>query len=131
MTFSFSPRRNAKAAKRFFARLVATYGNPRVVITDNLRSYTKPIQAIAPDADHRTHKGVNNRIEGSHRPTQKREKFMGRIKSPGQAQRFLAAHDQISTIFRPRHYRLSALSYRHARADAFDLWNGYAVKISA
>lgn len=125
------PRRNAKAAKRFFARLVAAYGNPRVVITDKLRSYTKPIQAIAPSADHRAHKGLSNRIEGSHRPTRKREKVMGRFKSPRQAQRFLAAHDQVSTIFRPRRYRLSALSYRHARADALDLWNGYAVEISA
>lgn len=125
------PRRNAKAAKRFFGRLVAAYGEPRVVITDKLRSYTKPIRAIAPGADHRAHKGLNNRIEGSHRPTRKREKVMGRFKSPRQAQRFLVAHDQINTIFRPRRYRISALSYRHARADAFKLWDGYAAELSA
>lgn len=46
---------------------------------------------------------------------------MGRFKSPLQAQRFLAAHDQINTIFRPRRYQLSANSYRHTRADAFGL----------
>ena len=108
------PRRNGKAAKRFFSRLVAAYGEPRVVITDKLRSYTKPIKAVTPGADHRAHKGLNNRIEGSHRPTRKREKMMGRFKSPRKAQRFLVAHDQISTIFRPRRYRLSTLSYRHA-----------------
>lgn len=125
------PRRNAKAAKRFFGRLVAAYGEPRVVITDKLRSYTKPIRAIAPGADHRAHKGLNNRIEGSHRPTRKREKVMGRFKSPRQAQRFLVAHDQINTIFRPRRYRISALCYRHARADAFKLWDGYAAELSA
>ena len=125
------PRRNGKAAKRFFSRLVAAYGEPRVVITDKLRSYTKPIKAVTPGADHRAHKGLNNRIEGSHRPTRKREKMMGRFKSPRKAQRFLVAHDQISTIFRPRRYRLSTLSYRHARADAFKLWEGYAAEISA
>ncbi|MCM5689045.1 hypothetical protein M8037_09535, partial [Sinorhizobium meliloti] len=43
----------------------------------------------------------NNRIENSHRQTRKREKIMGRFKSPRQAQRFLSAHDQINTIFRP------------------------------
>jgi len=65
---------------------------------------------------HRAHKGLNNRIEGSHRPTRKREKFMGRFKSPRQAQRFLATHDQFNTIFRPRRYRISAiLSYRFRR----------------
>ncbi|GAW37112.1 hypothetical protein RA2_04187 [Roseovarius sp. A-2] len=56
---------------------------------------------------------------------------MGRFKSPGQAQRFLGAHDQINTVFRPRRYRLSATSYRHARTDAFDLWQIYALEMTA
>jgi putative transposase len=101
------------------------------VVTDKLRSYTKPIDNLAPGADHRAHKGLNNRIEGSHLPTRKREKIMGRFKSPGQAQRFLAAHDQINTLFRPRRYRLSALSWRDARSDAFDLWGAYTLEMSA
>jgi putative transposase len=62
-------RLNAKAAKRFFKRLVAKFGEPRVVITDKLRSYIKPIKILAPDADHRSHKGLNNAIGVSHRPT--------------------------------------------------------------
>jgi len=125
------PQRNAKAARRFLKRLIDRFGEPRVVITDKLRSYIKPIKAMAPKADHRAHKGLNNRIEGSHRPSRKREKIMGRFKSPRQAQRFLVAHDQINTVLRPRRYQMSASSYRHARADAFDLWNGYAAEMTA
>ncbi|MCR9060477.1 MAG: IS6 family transposase, partial [Rhodobacteraceae bacterium] len=102
------PQRNAKAAKRFVKQLMARFGDPRVVITDKLRSYIKPIRDLAPNANHRAHKGLNNLIEGSHRPTRKREKLMGRFKSPRQAQRFLAAHDQINVVFRPRRYRMSA-----------------------
>ncbi len=124
-------QRNAKAAKRFLKRLIGRFVTPRVVVTDKLRSYTRPIGHLAPDADHRAHKGLNNRIEGSHRSTRKREKIMGRLKSPGQAQRFLAARDQVDTLFRPRRYRLSALSWRHARSDAFDLWAIYALEMSA
>lgn len=124
-------RRNAKAAKRFLTKLIAQYGQPRVIITDKLRSYIKPIARQASGADHRDHKGLNNRIECSHRPTRRREKIIGRFKSPSQAQLFLAAHDQINTIFKPRRYRLTAPSYRHARADAFSLWHGYAVEIAA
>ena len=86
---------------------------------------------LAPEADHRAHKGPNNRVEGSHRPTRKREKIFGRFKSARQAQRFLSAHDQINTIFRPRRYRLSANSYRHARSDTFDLWRNYADEMTA
>jgi putative transposase len=124
-------RRNAKAARRFFGALVTQFGEPRIVVTDKLRSYTKPVKALAPDADHRAHKGLNNRIENSHRPTRKREKIFDRFKSPLQAQRFLSAHDQINTIFRPRRYKLSAASYRHARADAFGLWEDYTGEINA
>lgn len=86
-------RRNAKAAKRFFQRLVSQFGEPRVVITDKLRSYISPVKTKAPNADHRARKGLKNAVEVSHRPTRKREKIMGQFKSYRQAQRFLSAHD--------------------------------------
>jgi putative transposase len=92
-------RRNTKAAKRFFRRLVGRYGEPRVVVTDKLRSYDKAISSVAPSADHRAHKGLNNPIEVSHRPTRRREKIMGRFKSLRQAQRFLSAHDSDQHAF--------------------------------
>lgn len=104
---------------------------PGVVITDKLRSYIKPIKTLAKNADHRAHKGLNNAIEVSHRPTRKREKIMGRFKSHRQAQRFLSAHDQINLIFRPRRYQLNAASYRHARSDAFSLWADYTTEMAA
>ena len=52
---------------------------------------------IAPGIEHRQHKRLNNRAEASDRHTRRREKIMGRFNSPGQAQRFLSAHDQIAT----------------------------------
>jgi len=125
------PRRSAKSARRVLKRLISLFGEPHVVITDKSRSYFKPIRELVPGADHLAHKGLNNRIEGSHRPTRKREKLMGRFKSPKQAQRFLAAHDQINTVFRPRRYQLSTVSFRHARTDAFGLWDGYALEMTA
>ena len=124
-------RRNAKAAKRFFKRLVAKFDEPRVVITDKLRSYIKPIKILTPNVDHRAHKGLNNAIEVSHRQTRKREKIFGKFKSQRQAQRFLSAHDQINLIFRPRRHLLTATSYRHARSDAFSLWADYAAEMVA
>ncbi|MEM6889626.1 MAG: IS6 family transposase [Pseudomonadota bacterium] len=124
-------RRSAKAARRFLKRLMSQFGEPLVMITDKLRSYFKSIRDLAPGAHHRAHKGLNNRIEGSHRPTRKREKLMGRFKSPKQAQRFLAAYDQINTVFRPRRYQLSTVPYRHARSDAFGLWDAHSLEMTA
>jgi len=56
---------------------------------------------------------------------------MGRFKSSGQAQRFLSVHDQTTALFRPKRHRLSATSYRHARADAFEIWTDYTGDLAA
>ncbi len=124
-------RRNTRAADRFFRKLFRQFGQPRVVITDKLGSYGAALKNIAPGLDHRSHKGLNNRSEGSHRPTRRREKTMGRFKSPGQAQRFLSAHDQVQIIFRPHRHILSAISYRHARTDAHAVWGDITRELKA
>ena len=125
-------RRNKRAAKRFLTKLVKVYGcDPRVMITDKLRSYGAAKKEVMPDVDHRQHKGLNNRAEASHKPTRRRERVMQRFKSPHHAQRFCAAHDQISTLFRPHRHRLSARSYRHARNDAFALWDDFTNELIA
>ncbi len=56
---------------------------------------------------------------------------MGRFKSRQQGKRFLSAHDQFNTIFRPRRYKLSNQSYRHERSDAFALWADYTAEMAA
>lgn len=124
-------RRNARAAKKFLRKLMRNWGVKRVVVTDKRKSDDVALPEGCPSADHLSHKGLNNRAEASHRHTRRREKIMARFKSPGHAQRFLSAHDQIATIFRPKRHRLSARSYRHARADAFSLWDDYAAELAA
>ena len=57
---------------------------------------------VMPSVENRKHKGLNNRAENSHQPTRRRERQMKRFKSAGQAQRFLAAHDQINNLFHLR-----------------------------
>ena len=47
---------------------------------------------------------------------------MKRFKSPGQAQRFLSAHDQINNLFQLRRDHVTATAYRTARAQAFVIW---------
>jgi len=73
-------RRNTKAADRFFRKLFKQYGQPRVLVPDKLGSYGAALRPLAPGIDHRAHKGLNNRVEVSHRPTRRRGKIMGRFK---------------------------------------------------
>lgn len=62
------------------------------------------MRKLALNVDHLAHKGINNRIEGSHRPTRKREKMkiQGRFKS-----------------------------VRQTRAAAFDLWSECTTRLTA
>jgi putative transposase len=116
-------RRNAKAAKRFFRKLLKglRYA-PRVLITDKLASYQVAHRELMPSVEHRRSKYLNNRAENSHQPTRQRERAMRRFKTPAHAQRFLSAFGVISSHFRPRRYRLSASDYREVMADGFAVW---------
>ncbi len=117
------PRRDKKAAKRFFRKLLKGLRYvPRVIITDKLKSYGAAKREILPGVEHRQHKGLNNRAELSHQPTRQKERQMRRFKSPGQAQRFLSVHAHVGNIFRIRHRYETASDYRAARSQAFATW---------
>src|SRR5690348_11659929 len=93
-------RRDKHAAKRLLRKLLKRQmRSPRVMITDKLASCGAAKREVMPAIEHRQHKGLNNRAENSHQPTRRRERQMKQFKSPGQAQRFLSAHDQINNLF--------------------------------
>jgi putative transposase len=116
-------RRNKKAAKKFFRKLLKglTYVL-RVVITDKLKSYGAAKREILPGVEHRQSRYLNNRCENSHRPTHQREGRMQRFKSDGHAQRFLSAYGPIAQHFRPRRHLLSASEYRDEMRNRFESW---------
>jgi putative transposase len=95
---------------------------PRVLITDQLKSYGAAKREILPGVEHRQHCYLNNRAENSHQPTRQRERRMQGFKSAGHAQRFLAAHGPIAQHFRPGRHRLSAAAYRQEMRQRFDTW---------
>jgi len=118
------PRRDAKAAKRFFRKLLTKQCRvPRVLVTDKLRSYAVAHREVMPSVEHRQSRYLNNRAENSHQPTRQRERAMKRFKSIGHAQRFLSAFSGISPHFRPRRHLLSAADYRQVMAGRFAVWN--------
>ena len=116
-------RRNKRAAKRLLRKLLKKQGRaPRVLITDQLKSYAAAKKDLTLRCEHRQHKGLNNRAENSHQPTRRRERQMKRYKSPQQVQRFLAIHDPIANLFHLRRDHRTAAEYRAARAQAFQTW---------
>ncbi|MET8538699.1 IS6 family transposase [Streptomyces sp. NPDC005065] len=117
-------KRDAKAAKRFMAKLMKKQRRvPRVLVTDKLRSYGVAHRELMSSVEHRSHKGLNNRAENSHQPTRQRERAMKYFRSPDAAQKFLAVFSQISPHFRPRRHLMTAPGYRAEMRHRFTTWN--------
>jgi putative transposase len=118
------PRRDRRAAERFFRKLLKGQGRePRRLVTDRLRSYAAAQRTVMPSVAHDTSQYANNRAEVSHEPTRQRERGMRRFKSVAQAQRFLSVHGITQNLFRVGRHLLRAANYRILRTRAFVVWN--------
>ena len=116
-------RRDAKAAKRFFRKLLKRQcTSPRVLVTDKLRSYQAAHRAVMPSVEHRQSRYLN-RAENSHQPTRQRERADETLPHIRHAQRFLSVFSGISPHFRPRRHRLIADDYRTEMTRRFAVWN--------
>jgi putative transposase len=116
-------RRNQEAAEAFLRRLLEGQpAEPRVIVTDKLASYIPAVKQVFPQAEHRRHKGINNRVENSHQPTRHRERARRRFKSPGHTQRFLEPFGPIREHFWPRRQRLAGAQCRVILQERCTAW---------
>ena len=116
-------RRDKKAAKKFFRRLLKRLRYvPRVIITDKLKGYSAASAEVMQSVEHLQQKYQNNRAENSHQPTRLREKVMRRFKSAGHAQRFLSVFGIITSFFRVGRHLYRANGYREVMKTRFAVW---------
>jgi putative transposase len=115
--------RNARAAKRFFRKLLKGQGRePWRLVTEKLRSYAVAHRSVMPSVAHDTRRYANNRAEVSHQPTRQRERLMRRFKSVGQAQRFLWVHGVVQNLFRLGRHHLRSADHRLLRDRSLQAW---------
>jgi putative transposase len=95
---------------------------PDEIVTDKLGSYSAALRELGLAHIHVTGGRLNNRAEVSHQPTRRRERRMGRFKSPGSMQRFLSVHDAIYNHFNVQRYLISRPTLRQMRAKAIAEW---------
>ena len=116
-------RRDRRAAKRFFRKLLKAQGwTPRRLVTDKLRNYRAAHREIFPSVIRCTSQYENNRAEVSHQPTRQQERQMRGSKSTGQTQRFLAVHAAVYNLFIYGRHLVRAANHRILRDRAFDSW---------
>jgi len=96
-----SPRRDAKAARRFLERAInRTQISPAEVTTDRYRVYPRVLDELVPAAFHDTEVHANNRLETDHGRLKARLRPMRGLKRDRTARVIVAGHAFVQNIRR-------------------------------
>jgi transposase-like protein len=102
-----SARRDAKAARRFFAQAIsATKVTPVEVTTDQAPVYPAVLGELLPAAWHRTDQYANNRVEADHGRLKARLRTMRGLKQDRSLRVIVAGHAFMQNV-RRGHYELA------------------------
>jgi transposase, IS6 family len=102
-----SPRRDAKAARRFFQRAISvTKVTPVEVTTDQAPVYPVVLEELLPAAWHRADRYANNRVECDHGRLKSRLRPMRGFKQDRSARVIIAGHALVQNV-RRGHYELA------------------------
>jgi len=116
-----SPRRDARAARRFFERAIGTTKvKPGEVVTDRAPTYPVVLDDLLPAAWHRTDRYSNNRVEADHGRLKARLRPMRGLQQDRSARIVIAGHAFVQNV-RRGHYELAVEELASRRlAVAFD-----------
>ena len=92
---------------------------PDEIVTDKQGSYSAALRELGLAHLLVTGGRLSNRAEVSHQPTRRRERRMGRFKSPGSVWRFLSVLDTINNQFNLQRQLISCGTLHQTRAKAF------------
>jgi transposase-like protein len=102
-----SPRRDVRAARRFFEQAIATTKlQPVEVVTDRAPTYPIALEELLPTAWHRTDRYANNGIECDHGRLKARLRPMRGLKQDRSATVVIVGHAFIQNV-RRGHYELT------------------------
>ncbi|MDA0207665.1 MAG: IS6 family transposase [Acidobacteria bacterium] len=119
-------RRNRKAALQFLKRAMKRYGQPKVIVTDRLRSYRAAMNVIGNAADQECGRWLNNRAENSHQPFRRREGAMSKFRDIKTLQKFAAVHASTFNHFNLDRHLNSRSVYKQNRSAALAEWRQLA-----
>ena len=115
-------RRDRKAALQFLKRAMKRYRQPKVIVTDRLRSYRAAMNVIGNGADQECGRWLNNRAENSHQPFRRREGAMSKFRDVKTLQKFAAVHASIHNHFNLDRHLIDRATFRQNRSAALAEW---------
>ena len=119
-------RRDRKAALAFLKRAMKRYGDPKVIVTDRLRSYRAAMNVIGNAADQECGRWLNNRAENSHQPFRRREGAMSKFRDVKTLQKFAAVHASTFNHFNLDRHLNSRSVFKQNRTAALAEWRQLA-----
>ena len=119
-------RRNRAAALAFLKRAMKRYGDPKVIVTDRLRSYRAAMNVIGNAADQECGRWLNNRAENSHQPFRRREGAMSKFRDVKTLQKFAAVHASTFNHFNLDRHLNSRSDFKQNRSAALAEWRQLA-----
>jgi len=118
--------RDRRAALQFLKRAMRRYGQPKVIVTDRLRSYRAAMNVIGNGADQECGRWLNNRAENSHQPFRRREGAMARFRDVKTLQKFSSVHASIHNHFNLERHLNRRETFKENRTAALAEWRQLA-----
>ena len=119
-------RRDRRSALRFLKRAMKRYGQPKVIVTDHLRSYRAAMNVIGNGADQECGRWLNNRAENSHQPFRRRERAMAKFRGFKTLQKFASVHASIHNHFNQDRHLNRRDIFKQNRSAALAEWRQFA-----
>ena len=115
-------KRDRLAALKFLKKAMKRYGQPKVIVTDLLRSYRAALKTIGNEKDQKTGQWLNNRAENSHLPFRRRERAMAKFRSTKSLQKFVSIHSSVHNHFNHDRHLNHRIAFKLVRATALAEW---------
>ena len=115
-------RRNRKAALQFLMRAMKRYGQPKVFVTDRVRSYRVAMNVIGNAADQECGRWLNNRAENSHQPFGRREGALSKFRDVKTLQKFAPVRASIRNRFNLERHLNNREIFKQNRSAALVEW---------
>ena len=119
-------RRDRRAALKFLRKTMKRYGNPKVIVTDQLRSYGAAMKVIGNTDRQETGRWLNNQAENSHQPFRRREQVMAKFRNAKSLQKFATLHGSIYNHFNQERHLYSRQNFKDNRSSALAEWRQIA-----
>ncbi len=115
-------RRDSKAALKFLRKPMKRYGQPKVNVTDKLRSYSAAMKVIGNAPKQETGRWLYNGAENSHLPFRRREHAMLRYRQMRCLQKFASVHSSVHNHLNQERHLYNRDNFKLNRSAALAEW---------